>query len=182
MVKRTDLFNPKSPPELHTGDVLFYSGEDLISKVIRMYTLSEFSHVAIIASVDKDSGTCQVAEALNQGFVVSTRSFEYIYQHYCIARLQNELPRVLRRALRSEIFKLLGTPYGFWTLLKIVIAKMFGKVYTRDPELKKIICSEAVVLVYDRIGFVLTGLPAHISTPADLFRSKHLLLIWKKHN
>jgi len=167
------------PPGLHTGDILFYSGKDMISKIIRMFTLSEFSHVAIIASVDHSVQTCQVAEALNKGFVVSTKTFAEIYSQYCIGRLQNELPRVLRRALRSEILKLLGTPYGFRTLLTLAFAKLFKVNYLRNKELKTVICSEAVVLVYDRIGFVLTGMPPDRTTPSDLFRSKHLSLIWK---
>lgn len=175
MAKRTELV----PPELHTGDILFYSGEGIFSKLIRMFTLSEFSHVAIIASVDHSGQTCQVAEALNEGFVISTKSFDEIYSQYCIGRLQNELPRVLRRALRSEILKLLGTPYGFKTLLKLAVAKLLRVNYVKNRELKTVICSEAVVIVYDKIGFILTGLPADRTTPSDIFRSKHISLIWK---
>jgi len=176
MANRTEL----KPPELHTGDILFYSGNDRLSKVIRTFTLSEFSHVAIVASINHSNKTCQVAEALDKGFVISTKSFDAVYGEYSICRLQNEIPRILRRALRSEILKLLGTPYGFLILSKLAYAKLFKVNYLKNPQLKTLICSEAVVVVYDRIGFVLTGMPPDRTTPADLFRSKHLSLIWKK--
>jgi len=164
--------------ELKEGDiVLFRKNKSFISKAIAMATGSSYTHVGVIASINKN--VVKIAEALDKGFVLTKHT-----KHLFIDRVKNRELLILssRKKLtdvKNHILKYLGKPYGFFDLFLILIYIITGKKLAKGTS-NKLICSEAVAKVlYDSSHKRLNlskefDKPYSYITPDDIFNSKQL--------
>ncbi len=167
---------------LKTGDVVLFRKvkTSFISKAISAFTGSSYAHVGIISSID--SNTVKVAEALAQGFTMSS----YNTLEFSIRINNDEL--LIKRSkeplydIKKNILKYLGRPYGYLDLLLILISKLTGKRLFKGSA-TRLICSEAVAKVlYDSTNHQLDlakeyDKPYSYVTPDDIFMSTSLKTI-----
>lgn len=158
--------------ELQTGDIIFYSGKGIISKFIQWFTKSKISHVSVVLSTGKnDERQVFIAEAQWGGFVFTKTYKPWIEQNCGVGRVFEKMTATQRKQFRSSSIKLLGQKYDFMALVAIAKSIM-GLAPKNDQNLQKVICSEAVELIYRDMGVVLVDdLPEYV-TPADIYRSK----------
>lgn len=158
--------------DIQTGDVVFVTGSDWFSRLIRIYTNSTFSHVAIVYMLGDDNYV-RVAEATWHGFKISNYHINYVNSSCHVARVKKALTAPQRDSIRSEIVKNLGLPYDFLSLVKIVV-----KWPSRSSSVDKMICSEAVDRVYEQaIQVSLVEKQPDLITPYDLSTSPKLTFL-----
>lgn len=160
-------------PKLKQGDILLYrDGNSPITKLIRLFTTSDYNHASIYL------GNNYVAESLARGF--SIRKYEdmnYSLNHGVdVFRFRRK--NFDSKKVKFYVLKYLGRKYGFIDLLKIVL-NILTKI-TFKKESKRLICSEAVALVYRKSGFELFPKRKNLDyvTPADISNCKLLKKIW----
>jgi uncharacterized protein YycO len=143
--------------KLETGDLLFASGNYLISKLIRKFTKSPWSHVGIIFPVNSPGGALLLESVEDQGvrFLPIGRYLNDYYRRrpyngiLTIARVRN-----LKKKNYEELAKFgiqeLARPYDMEEIARIVarIAAGHGRKI-RDNEY---ICSELVYEAFLRAG------------------------------
>ena len=108
-----------------------------------------FTHSGIIYSVDNDYVT--IAEALNQGFVLTKYEIWWLTAQYendklAIGKAKEKLTNV-----QKNIEQYLGRPYAWFDIFNIALWYLFGKTsFKFNSGSKRLICSEAVSRVlYD---------------------------------
>jgi hypothetical protein len=143
--------------KLETGDLLFASGNYVISRLIRKFTKSPWSHVGIIFPVQSPGGALLLESVEDQGvrFLPIGRYLNDYYRHrpyngiLTIARVRN-----LKKKNYEELAKFgiqeLARPYDIEEIARIVarIAAGHGRKI-RDNEY---ICSELVYECFLRAG------------------------------
>ena len=172
----------KNCKKIRTGDIVFVDNRNLIGNLIKFGTKGVVNHTGIVVKIDgmqKDEHV-MVAEATSAGFVIKPYSYYYIQSSCAIGRVFEELSKEDRDFLRSEIVKLLGTPYGWndiLTIIKYILIRGRGMpVNNLTEDANKIICSEAVPLVYKRaLSYKLSNKPFRLTTPQDLYERNDIV-------
>lgn len=151
---------------LSTGDILHCQGDRLISRLIRRFTKSRFSHTAICIRLD---GRLYIADSQNDG--THLRPFDqwqkkYKYKFIC-HKLNTSVRELHLQYIRDKIISNIGTKgYDFKALLwdhprYIVTGKWKGRKGGRAIE--KFYCSEFVAYVSGFSNF-------HKLSPQDLYK------------
>ena len=159
--------------KIHTGDILFFSERGIIPSLIRFFTKSKYSHVGVVVKILPEHDAVLVAEALLDGFVINKREMSEIRQNVRVGRVFAELSRTRRNLFRSEVIKLMGTKYDFKALF-VILKRLFirGRRITSYNDLMRIICTEAIHILYEKMGAKLSTINPAVLTPKDLSRSK----------
>jgi hypothetical protein len=143
--------------QLETGDLLFASGNYLISKLIRKLTKSPWSHVGIIFPVKSLGGALLLESVEDQGvrFLPIGRYLNDYYRHrpyngkLVIARVKN-----LKKKNYDELAKFgiqeLARPYDTEEIARIVARIIAG--HGRKIRDNEYICSELVYECFLRAG------------------------------
>jgi len=133
------VFNPE------LGDLILYHGSNkLISKGIKFITRSRYSHVGIYV------GDGVIAEALDEGFIKTTNLDLSMATTVDVYRLKEGQFDQERLNAITELF--LGRKYSWFDILKLLIYELTGKQIYKTRT-KNLICSEAVMRVYENYGF-----------------------------
>lgn len=140
-------------------DVLFYKGNGLLSKVIKLITKGEYSHVGIF--IDE----YHIVE-INYNFTYKLRHNKYRSGAYDVYRCN---VGVDENAMTDYIHNTLGQRYDFRELLRCLGLKV------KDNK-DRVICSECVYDLFKAGGVDL--LDNDIVTPHSLSESKYLTRIY----
>jgi len=162
--------------DMHTGDIIFVCGTNVLSQLIRWITNSKWSHVAIVYRCDdlENKNSVAVTEAQWGGFVATRYNMNYINRYCCVARPCKTLTLTQRDKLRSNILKNISTPYDFSDLFRILFYKYTGIKFGRTSY-RKLICSEAVSRIYKEIGVTLVpNKNFDLISPQDIFAQQQM--------
>jgi hypothetical protein len=166
--------------KIQTGDLIFSRGDAILSKLIRYGTKGDVDHVAIVLKIDgmKKDEYVWVAESTASGFVIRAYNYYYIQSSCAIGRVFETLTKEQRDAIRIETIKLINTPYDwnvYLEIIKYIIVHGRG-MPTNDAteDANKIICSEALALVYWRAleTKLVPSKPFRLTTPQDIYVAK----------
>ena len=133
--------------ELKTGDILNCSGKNLLSKIIKLFTKSRFSHTAIFIEI---WGEQFIMDAQKDGiqlrpFKEWVKKYNYDYE---IRRAPYELNQV---NFSKRMTSRLGTPYDVKSLVIGQPIEIFTSKWVTDKHedyTKKMYCSEFVAWCY----------------------------------
>lgn len=138
------------------GDLVFVSGTDWISYIIRWVTKSKYSHMAIYI------GGGEVIEA--QAFrKVGKRELSYYAGKYDVV----SVPMTEKQRLHGLIWVLRqqGRPYSYWSDFIILMRRLFGIVIPWRED-KNIMCSR---LARDFLFHCGLPIPDEDMSPEDLY-------------
>ena len=168
-------------PVINTGDIVFTRSNTLIGWLIRKITNGYYEHVALVIgveSLDHGADYVLVAEAQWGGFVITKYPKDYIYYRCGLGRVFPSLDSGQREFIRSRTLQLLGKKYDFRALWKIFKMLIFKKDLEYD-NVNKVICSEAVAVIYKGLGVQFVAKPIGLVTPADIERSDEVSFLNK---
>lgn len=150
------------------GDILLFKGSNAFNNLIRLGTLSKYSHAAILLSIDNKH---VVAEAQAKGFVFNEYWAwldEKVAENYIDVYREVELKPEEFQKIKEYCEQAKGTPYGWIDIVKIGLNKLSGRLLFKSSA-RQLICSEAVVRAYRAAGIDLVlGKEPDYVTPADL--------------
>lgn len=158
---------PSGRMEIEVGDLLFVSGNEWSSRLIKFFLRSRFSHVTIA------TGPNEICE------VELFRRMEIIpnpYTEYVLYRVEGGLTSNQQLALIDFLKEKCRTNIGYdwWRVLSIVVRLMFKKNLIIH-EMNRYICSEIVDKAYQHIGIDLVeDRETGDVTPLDLLYSKEI--------
>ena len=164
--------------EIQTGDIIFRRDNTIIGRLIRRFTGSFYNHVALVIGVHPDDygvNNVLVAEAEWGGFVITKYSKEKIYSKCGVGRVFPSLNEEQRKHLRSRVLQLLGSKYDFRAIFKILKTIVLRRSISYE-NVNKVICSEAVAIIYNDFGVHFTDKEFAFVTPGDIEKSS--LIKW----
>lgn len=149
--------------KLQYGDIILCKGNSIISKIIKWFTNSDYSHVAMVIS---DDGM----HLYHTNYNMSTKLTHMMYSKgdYDVYRVIGEYDhKLLHRFMRENI----GNKYDLTDIFKIII-----RINTDDMD-REYICSELIRKAYSYSGIELVDKDIKIATPQDIASSKYVLKI-----
>ncbi len=163
--------------QIKNGDVLMYRGRSLVSKLIRWFTKSRYSHAGLAVWWND---RLMVMEAVGKGVIVNPLSVNVA--HYdgrvewfaSVAEIsENERIELVRFAQQE-----LGKEYATWKIIAIGLAILFGKSAETTDKLRRerrLFCSYYVAQAYNAIGRDLKkNVSDRFMTPDDIASSPEL--------
>lgn len=135
------------------GDVVFFNGDDIYSKFIKMYNFKEygesgFSHIGIITKIEKDD--VLIHEAVSKGFTKSYYSKDGLKNLIKDSKIKIITPSIKLKNVYKNSEKYLGRPYAWFDILGIILSFLFNFKFLKITGTNKLICSEAVArILYD---------------------------------
>jgi hypothetical protein len=179
-------------PRLKTGDLLLFSGKGAVSGLIKRFTASKWSHVALVLRVpqfdsvfcwesttlsnvpDVESGVCRKGvQLVGLRERLETYQGDSVVYRPLLGVLLNDQHLKTLAAFRSEVA---GRPYeqSELELLRAAWDGVGGANKTAD--LSSLFCSELVAETYQRLGLLRNIPPSNEYTPADFAGDLPLLL------
>jgi hypothetical protein len=159
------------------GDVLMYRGKSLISRLIRRFTRSKYSHAGLAVWWNQ---RLMVMEAVGRGVIVTSLSANVAHYDGRVEWFTStqEIPEADRTRLVQFAQQELGKDYDSWKLILFGLFILLGKnVETRDKlrREQKLFCSYYVAQAYNSIGRDLKkNLSDRFMTPDDIASSMML--------
>ena len=164
---------------LQTGDIVLFSGKGRISNIIKWFTKSLWSHVAmVIRSTEWDMLLLWESTTLNklkdiqsgvarQGVQLVPLSERIRTYDGRIGIRKLETNKVIRHQplmdFRQEVK---GRPYE-QSKLELLKSAYDGPLGQNEEDLSSLFCSELVAEAYQRMGFVSNDVASNEYTPAD---------------
>lgn len=141
-----------------TGDLLMWSGDRIVSRMIRWRTLSEFSHASLVirlAEYEGSEGRRFVTEAMSDGIVLNVLSARLANYNGRVwwYPLDDDRVNIKRINVGECALSLIGTPYDYQSILRLCLKRV-------STEINKLFCSEYCAVCY--------GLGGEAPTPADM--------------
>ncbi len=171
-------------PKLLTGDMILFSGADIVSNFVKVFTRSKWSHVGMVVNIPEwdmvllwESTTLSKIRDIRTGTVrqgvqlVPLSERIKAYKGVMAVRLLDvERTYVMREALAKLRVEVSGRPYeqDKVELFKSAYDFFGGK---NEEDLSSLFCSEMVAEGYQRMGLLdewPKGLPSNEYTPANL--------------
>ncbi len=160
--------------QIRNGDVLMYRGRSFVSRLIRCFTKSRYSHAGLAVWWND---RLMVMEAVRKGVIVNPLSVNvarYDGRVEWFASV-NEIPENERIELVRFAQQELGKEYATWKIIAIGLAILFGKsIETKDKlrRERRLFCSYYVAQAYNSIGKDLkTQVSDRFMTPDDIASS-----------
>lgn len=121
------------------GDVLFYKGTSLISKLITWVTKSPYTHVALVIGD---------GEIIESDRFIKTRRIEIDltepFDVYTVENLSDET----REEIVKYALEFVGTKYDYWQIFRDFIRFVFNKKVSFFEFKNKTVCSDIIDLPY----------------------------------
>lgn len=156
--------------QIETGDLLFFRGQSLWSRIIRWRSRSEYSHVGIALRTGHPLPELCVIEAI-EGHGVRLVPFQVWLDWGCEIDVFS-VKHVHRQQTLGEAVKHLGCQYASpiqfvrsWGLLARRLARWLGR--PADTDRQRFFCSELVATALQAGGATLPMSPAAM-TPGDV--------------
>jgi hypothetical protein len=143
-----------------------------ISKIIRFFTRSQWSHVFIVAAEDLVTGKREILEADWQGI---QKAFLDKYQgkHIKVALYQVNLPLTQRIDALAACMTLVGRSYGYLQLvgLALILPLRWVGIYKTNPISSGRVCSELALRYLQQleVDYRFEQMDRDSTTPQDLF-------------
>jgi len=156
--------------KLHTGDVLLFEGQGIISRLIQIITGNRISHVAMVYRMGRDL-YCYESTSMLKGkngvqiSLLSNRLDGYKGKVW-VRRMECNRDAIFFQTLRDLRQEFKGKKYerNLWELLGAALP------WRNVANLETIFCSELIAEAFQRWGFLLPLKPANEYTPADFDR------------
>lgn len=144
-------------------DLIFVKGNSTISKIIKWFTKSEYSHVGIILD---DKHICEI----NYNYTFRIRHFEYKEKDYDIYRCKKNINIKDKELMFKYIRKNLNQKYDFREIVRII----FPFLNIKDNS-KRVICSELVYDCFKNANIYLSN--KEINSPQDLIDGNEIVKV-----
>ncbi|NIM16677.1 MAG: hypothetical protein GTO45_39770 [Candidatus Aminicenantes bacterium] len=161
--------------DIKNGDILMYKGRKLFSKIIRLFTHSEYSHAGIAVWWNQ---RLMVLEAVGKGVVVTplSRNICHYKGDVELFTYDGEISDDKRRVMVITAQKELGKSYAKWKLIWFGI-KLFLKLKMDVPDksspISRFFCSQYVSMIYESNGIDLVIKKANkYTSPDDIVKSE----------
>ncbi|MCP3686626.1 MAG: hypothetical protein GY861_28645 [bacterium] len=175
--------------DIKTGDILLFSGNSLLSKIIKLTTRSNWSHVGMaIESSEHDMmliWESTVRQKKNSrgifpqvGVQISTLSQKVDEYDGIVAvrHLEKEFDSDMTKELKLFRREAENTPYGF-DIKELLLAVYDGPLGLNIQDLSGLFCSELIAETYKRVGLVEKTIPSNEYIPSDFSSSSNIQLI-----
>lgn len=160
-----------------TGDLLLFRGKDIVSKIQRVVTKSDYDHVAFILKYS--SGRIALFEA------TGTEGVSIVYwEDFLFYQWQHLYSRVVYRKL--EFNRNYSVLQDLERFIKNVVGKRYkispGRLLSQQPDKDPInkagfFCSELVAAAYKELGILSNALPSSRYWPGDFAESNPIALL-----
>ncbi len=167
---------------LRTGDLVLFSGRSPFSYMIRLATMSKWSHVGMVVKLPeydfltlfesttsdciRDLGTQEIKNGVQ--LVPLSERIELYSGDIAVRRIQGEHydEKAFVDAVMSVRKRLQNRPFDP-DKLELLRAAYDGPFGTNTEDLSAIFCSELVVEVYKHLGLLDADIPSNEYTPVD---------------
>lgn len=152
-------------PGIPTGALVFTSGSYFVSRAIRYFTNSPWSHVGFLAWVE---GRLLVIESVEDHGVRFAPLSRYLtdYRGLIVVAVPDLNALQVKHAIGYAIDRL-TTPYGYGQMAAILARIVTG--FGRGPSSQGLICSELVGESLAAAGFFVNHSVADYATPEDVW-------------
>jgi Permuted papain-like amidase enzyme, YaeF/YiiX, C92 family len=168
-----------------SGDILFYSGEDEVSKLIRWATHSIWSHIGIIVKIDKLNRVLLLESVENMGvrLIPLSKYIKNIEEYADEEKFDARLVIARHRLLSSrKIKKMLSfgidqitRPYDHHEIQRIIQRIIAGEgKANRD---RAFMCSELVYECLSIVDIEIAFNPMGFISPEDIWTNPHIEVI-----
>lgn len=137
--------------EYREGDILLTANTDLIGILVRLFTMSKYSHVAVIVKTD---GQWQVVHAVPSGVECKPANMEVLdgRKERILIRRKNApwMDSALQEAIKSKLREKEKKPYDLGFLLQIAFSNipLIGPIFIHDKSPDRYVCTELVQIAY----------------------------------
>ena len=169
---------------LKTGDLVLFSGQDKVSRIIRWRTKSDYSHVGMVLNSPDYHDDVTIWEATKPVGVRLTPLSEHVRNYegsIVLRRLRNaQLSDEDMKEFKVLFEELSGRPF------EQEIPQLIGAAFDLFPEqltkedLSSLFCSELVAEAYQALSLLDEYKPSNEYTPAD-FSDKGKLQLQRGH-
>ncbi len=171
--------------QVQDGDILMYSGEDDISKLIRKATQSMWSHVGILFKIEPWKRLMLLESVENMGVrlipisryiqnIEREKEEEEFFARLVVARHESLQPESVDKLINFGI-NLVTRPYDVAEIERIMERLITGQgKMERD---QAYMCSELVYECYQKIGITLNHHPFGFVSPEDIWLDEHVRAI-----
>jgi uncharacterized protein YycO len=151
---------------MRTGDIVLEKGTGPISRIIRWFTDSEYSHAAIVVDAN-----ILVESHLFSG--VSIITMEEIDEEYTVMEPKIPLSEKEKETMRKALYGMIGTPYDLFQIFGYLFSSLFqGKNMMNNPNF--MVCSEVIDMAYHSIGDdILPNMFLGDAKPSDLYKAEY---------
>ena len=160
-----------------TGDLLLFRGKDLVSKIQRIITKSEYDHVAFILKYSSGKIGLFEATGVEGVSIVFWDDFRFyqwekLYTRLVYRRLEFDRSEDALERLEKFIRTVNGKKY------RISASKLMSNKIDKEPEDKRgFFCSELVAMAFKAIGLLPETPPASKYWPGDFAEPKPIKLL-----
>lgn len=160
--------------QIKNGDVLMYQGRSLVSRLIRFFTRSRYSHAGLAVWWNE---RLMVMEAVGKGVVVTPLSSNVQHYHGRVEWFTStqEIPENERTRMIQVAQQELGKEYDSWKLVLFGLFILLGKSVEKRDRLRreqKLFCSYYVAQTYNSVGRDLKkNVSDRFMTPDDIASS-----------
>lgn len=182
--------------QLKTGDILLFSGKSGISEGIKFFTLSKWSHVAMVYKFQdpldsfgsifcwESTTLSDVADAETGKLTMGVQRVELSERlERCFAKGYEVSVRQLSRPLTDKMLvdlnqfrtEVSGRPYEKHKL-ELIKAAYDGIFGHNKEDLSSLFCSELIAESYQKMGLLSEAVPSSEYTPKDFSFEKRLRL------
>ena len=151
------------------GDILFFKGSSIFSRVVQWITKSQFSHCSIIIN------KYHIVE-ISWNYKLKIRHLHYKDNEFAIKRYIDELTEEQKQLMYEFIIDKLNTEYDIIQTLGYLFKKIFGFKVINNKKLYN--CSEFCDVCYKsiEIDLIKNDFEGTV-TPGELFNSEVLVVI-----
>ena len=161
---------------IEPGDLIFFRGKALISKVIQYITKSEYSHVALVYQVEavQNEHLLVVIEAIAQGVVIRSMMFDPLVHEHVAPKVPGHDEFVATETRKHAIGLALNVNrerlgYDFLGVMGLLFSYGLGWTTRKWQNRKAYFCSELVTYVY---GNAISLRSSHETTPGSLYNDQ----------
>lgn len=170
--------------KFEVGQVVFFNGKSLYSKLIQVYNFINFrqtgcTHVGIITKVEEDN--VLIHESVSKGFVKSYYNKAKLNKQIKNRSIFIKAPNKKLTNVYKHAEKYLGRPYAWFDILGLAFSFISGFKILKLTGANQLICSEAVSrILYDSSNKKINlseeySKPYDLICPIEIYLSKYFI-------
>lgn len=182
---------------LKTGDIILFSGQYEMSKLVQTIEDSKWSHVAMVMRLPEydfpllyeATDLVNLPDLLHNDYITGPKVVDlkkrletygddlvpYKAPVYSIRRLEKPLPADSSKKLKDLLNELHGLPNP--SSLDMVLGTLLGRYLHIKSDSKSITCSGFIALTYEHLGLIKGDMPINGYAPKDFSTDGDLKLI-----